>query len=297
MRIAALFAHHKLDRGWSTPISLINALIRLGHRVTWYNLYKLDKKGRSLGYTDEGLKAFIDEQTYYDLLLHFDYGQFYSPLFNYVMIPKIAELGDDPQAFNGNFAKATMFDLCLTPDYPSLEKYRQNAINAYWFTHWADSTIHKSLDTQPDKFLVTTVDEARGDGLIQKLRKEFPKDFLDERYFYAEEHTKFMARGHAVLQRSQWGEITRRPFEAAACGKLIFADRLAPERLFENIFEDGESIVFYDNFDDLVGKIRYFSMNLDETRRIARNGQRVVLEGHTADHRAKELISHFDRIA
>lgn len=287
-----LYAFHTLDKGWSCPISLKNALERLGHIVKDFNLYALED-GKSIGYTDQGLRDFLDQQSSFDAIFLMDYGQFFSPLFKYIEIPAIAEMGDDPQAFNANLLKAPYFNVLLSPDYVSTQKYVQAGYNAKWFTHWSDLDIHHELpEVKPDKFIVTSVDENRGNGFIKKLRGQLGDIFLDDRYFYAFDHTRFMARGRAVLQHSQFGEITRRPIEAMACGKLVFTDRLSPERNFESLFTHGESIVFYDGLEDCVQKIKHFSQHLDIVQQIAENGRKIVLAAHTSDVRAKQLMEY-----
>lgn len=297
MKIAMLYAYHILDNGWSTPIGLKNALERLGHTTEDFNLYELDENGRSIGYTDAGLSEFLDQQHNFDFLLHMDYGMFFSPLFKYVTIPKVLEAGDDPQKFPQNFIKAADFDLILTPDHVVLKKYQEAGYTAKYFGHHADQDIHVNLpEIVPDKFIVTTVDENRGNGLIKYLRANLNSLWLDDRYFYASDHTRFLNRGLAVFQKSQFGEITRRPFEAAACGRLIFADRLVPERKFESIFTHGESIIFYNNKEDALQKILHYAQNIEETKRIAQNGQKIVLEEHTTDVRAKQLIKHVEEL-
>jgi len=292
MKIAAFYAYHNLDRGWSCPISLLNEFERLGHQVFHYNLYRLDENGNGMGDSDEELIKLIDEQDQYDMMLHMDYGSYYSPLFANIKIPKTIEAGDDPQAFSINYPKSMYFDYVFTPDRNCYLKYKNNGMNALWLTHWADTTIHFPYnDIYPDKLIVTTCDGDRGNGIIRYLKSNLSNDiWLDDRFYYAHDHSKFMCRGHIVFQKSRWSEITRRPFEAAACKRMIMMDELDKSTGIYEIFKPNVDAVYYKNHKDALDKINYYSTHLDEVEEITNNGYKKVLNGHTQIHRAKELL-------
>jgi len=292
MKIAVLAAFHSLDKGWSCPLSLINQLESMGHQVIMFNLYQLNNENVGVSYTDNGLKKFLDQQNDFDLFLHMDYGMFYSPLLKDVKIPSIGEMGDDPQAFSRNLPKANFFDLVFSPDKRCVQQYKNHGIKAVWLTHWADPSIHMPIsDIVPDKFVVTTCETGRGNGMINIMRQQLGGDiWLDDRYYYAFEHTKFMHRGHVVFQKSQWGEITRRPFEAAACRKMVMLDELEADTGIKNIFRDGVDAVYYHSWEDAVDKINYYKSRLDEVADIAKSGYERVISGHTVEHRANRIL-------
>lgn len=292
MKIAAFYAYHNLDCGWSCPISLLNEFERIGHQVYHYNLYKLDENGNGIGNSDEELIKLIDEQDQYDMMLHMDYGSYYSSLFANIRIPKTLEAGDDYQAFRVNFAKAQFFDYIFTPDKNCYLKYKEVGFNVIWLTHWADTTIHFPYsDVDTDKLVVTTCDEDRGNGIIKYLKSKLdPGLWLDDRFYYANDHSKFMCRGKIVFQKSKWGEITRRPFEAAACKRMVMMDELDENTGIYDIFKPNIDAIYYRNHKDALDKINYYSTHLDELDEIANNGYKKVINGHTQIHRAKALL-------
>ena len=83
-----------------------------------------------------------------------------------------------------------------------------------------------------------------------------------------EEHTDFLNQGLMVIQNSRWGEITRRIFEGMACGKMVICDRLEKSKKLDELFVDGEDIVYYDDIFDCVEKINYYRENEEERERI-----------------------------
>ena len=294
MKIALLAAFHIHDHGWSIPISTQNVMEDMGHQVDRFNLYHLNEDGAGDGYTDQGLRDFLDQQCNYDLLLHCDYGVFVSPLFSHISIKTIMEAGDDIQAFQNNFRKAQYFDYILSPDKRCVELYKQAGLKSLWWTHFADPQIHKALDVREDKLVVTSCEEGRQGGIIRHLRDKLgmvdKNIWLNDRFFYGIDHSKFMCRGSIVFQASQFKEVTRRIFEAAACKRMIFTDHLDPATGIYDIFPDGKAAVYYNGWADAVDKILYYREHPAEVDRIAAEGYRIVMEKHTVVHRIKTLL-------
>jgi spore maturation protein CgeB len=76
-------------------------------------------------------------------------------------------------------------------------------------------------------------------------------------------------------------------FESAASGCATFCD-WTPDLDYLG-FVDGENIIVFRDFDELVEKARYYLAQPDELRRIGSNGAALALERHTWKHRAIEL--------
>lgn len=300
MKIALLAAFHVHDHGWSIPISIQNTIEDMGHQVDRFNLYRLNEDGVGIGYTDEGLRNFLDQQYNYDLLLHCDYGVFISPLFSQIRIKTIMEAGDDIQAFQRNFSKAQYFDYILSPDKRCVELYKQSGLKCLWWTHFADPQIHKSCDIHQDKLVVTSCEEGRQGGIIRHLRDKLgvvdKNIWLNDRFFYGIDHSKFMCRGSIVFQASQFKEVTRRIFEAAACRRMILTDHLDSSTGIYDIFPDGKAAVYYNGWADAVDKILYYREHPAEVDRIATEGYKIVMEKHTVVHRTKVLLDLIEKI-
>lgn len=96
-----------------------------------------------------------------------------------------------------------------------------------------------------------------------------------------------------VVQKSRWGEITRRIFEGMACGKLVLCDRLAESKKLHELFTEGEEIVFYDDMIDCITKMNKYNEDELERNRIANNGYNKVLENHTEKQRVEFILNKF----
>lgn len=299
MKIAALYAYHDTDRGWSCPISLITQFQSLGHMVDSFNMYQLEN-GHGVAYTDAGLRKFLDRQSDYDAFILFDYGMFYSPLLSYIRIPSAMESGDDPQCFPRNFNKAQYFDYIFSPCKQSTIEYRRRGFEAMHLPHWCDPLIHYPMsDVLRRYFIVTTVDEGRGNGIVHFMRAKLKDLWKDDRFFYGVDHTKFMNSGIAVFQCSQFGEWTRRIPEACACGRLVFADRISADTGIYDVYKPHEDsdypcVVYYDNWKDAVEKILYYNDHQDEAQKIAHNGHELTMTNHTSEIRAKQILEFLE---
>jgi glycosyltransferase involved in cell wall biosynthesis len=95
----------------------------------------------------------------------------------------------------------------------------------------------------------------------------------------------------AVLLCDHWddmragGFVSNRVFDALACGALIVSDRC--EGLFE-LF--GDAVITYRHANDLGDTVGHFLAHAAERRERAERGRALVLERHTADRRAAEMV-------
>jgi hypothetical protein len=301
MLIDIFYAHWE-DYGepWSTPLGFVWELESRGHQICKRNLYHANgqllpqKKIRS--YSGDCFNRFsADYRNKYrpDAILVMDYGPF-----DYVGadrkffpdVPFILEAGDTPQSCRTHLQKTHKFDAVITPDYLSTLVFRNSGVKAEWFTHWADTRIfHPNYNIEPQFDIVST---CGGRRVTEAMSKVFGERFNNERYFFGEEHAKRLMMGRIVFQCSQFGEITRRIFEGMACGRMVLTDRLDKSTRINELFIDGEDIVFYDDAADAIEKAEYFSQNHDERERIAANGHKKVMANHTVSNR----VDQFERL-
>jgi len=80
-----------------------------------------------------------------------------------------------------------------------------------------------------------------------------------------------------------------------ACGKLVLTDRLKESKKLDELFQDGEDIVYYDDMVDCINKINEFSDNEKERNRISQNGYKKVLENHTQKQRVDFIVEKFNK--
>ena len=83
---------------------------------------------------------------------------------------------------------------------------------------------------------------------------------------------------------------TGRFWESLANGCLLFYQPIEPY-VWSNPYIDGEDFVVYKDNRELIEKVNYYLSHEDEAQRIASNGYNKLLQYHTTDKRASEVLS------
>ena len=285
--IAFIFAYKETDK-WNTPLSVVEEFKSRGWDTSIYSLF--DYSGN---YVDDNVYKLLSTKP--NVIMHMDWGRHLSPILSKLRDTGaycIMEAGDDPQNFERNVIKAPWFDLILSPDIRSTNKYKELGYNAKWWTHFADTKIHQP-STVEEKYIAVS---SRGKGssqILDTLADYYSGDIINQSGWEGIEHTEFLNSGKMVIQHSRWGEITRRIFEGMACGKLVITDKLLPETQLENLFTDGEDIILYNSLQDCAEKIAYYNNNPEEREKIAWGGYQKVINNHTQKQRVDLIIQQW----
>jgi hypothetical protein len=282
MKITFIY-DHKPNEIWSTPLSLLNEFKERSWETEIVPIPNGD---------DSALQLWIQQDTPTDIVLFMDWGRFDSKWLDKNLKPTafwIQESGDDPQNFERNYPKANRFHYTITPDKVSAEEYRICGINADWVPHWADTAVQFPMNLDAKYVAVTS--RGRGGSAFLDYLTDWAEGAIGNRNgMPVDEHTRFLNTGLMVIQNSRWKEVTRRIFEAMACGKMVLTDRLDESTGLSEMFIDGEDIVYYDEMFDCIEKINYYNENEEERERIAYNGMAKVITNHTQIQRVDKLI-------
>jgi hypothetical protein len=90
---------------------------------------------------------------------------------------------------------------------------------------------------------------------------------------WGEDYRKLLARSRIIFNRSIRGECSKRVFEAAAAGALLFQEK--GNREVEAIFQNRRDCVYYDA-DNLEKQLEYYLDHEDERHEIAEAGRSKV---------------------
>jgi spore maturation protein CgeB len=95
-----------------------------------------------------------------------------------------------------------------------------------------------------------------------------------------------VALGFNAESQARAGMVNNRVFEALACGALLLSDRVpAIEELF------GDVVVFTEGWGDTREKLAHWLARPDERARLGALARARILERHTYDHRAREIVA------
>lgn len=200
----------------------------------------------------------------------------------------INELGDEPQTRKLNYIRAAVSDISLTPDYECYKYWKEKNFNCFWFTHWADSKIFYLENHGKRKFFIGTSMGYRSYSIILKL---FLGKLFKNKHLKDFENTKFYNNTNICFQYARWSEITRRIFEAGACGCCILTNKIPEEKMLEKIFTHNESIIFYTNIFSLIKQLFLILKDKKKIKRISQNSYHIVKNNHTVEKRVERLIN------
>ena len=285
MKITFIYAYEGEE--WSTPMALAKEFESLGWEVEFVSI----GSNRTGQYHDRDIQTWLDSKPKTDIVLFMDWGRFDSPLLDKNLVDAfwVQESGDDPQNFERNFPKSERFHITLSPDWDATEEYKKRGRDAYWWTHFADTKVQFPLQINTEYVAVTTRGRG-GSEFLDTITQHGGGTIGNKNNMGPKEHTEFLNKGLMVIQKSRWGEITRRLFEGMACGKLVLCDRLNESKKLHELFKEGEEIVFYDDMIDCINKINKYNEDVTERNRIAENGYKKVLENHTQKQRVEFIL-------
>jgi len=285
VKITFIYAYEGEE--WSTPMALAKEFESQGWEVEFVSI----GSNRTGQYHDRDIQTWLDSKPKTDIVLFMDWGRFDSPLLDKNLVDAfwVQESGDDPQNFERNFPKSERFHITLSPDWDATEEYKKRGRDAYWWTHFADTKVQFPLQINTEYVAVTTRGRG-GSEFLDTITQHGGGTIGNKNNMGPKEHTEFLNKGLMVIQKSRWGEITRRLFEGMACGKLVLCDRLNESKKLHELFKEGEEIVFYDDMIDCINKINKYNEDVTERNRIAENGYKKVLENHTQKQRVEFIL-------
>jgi spore maturation protein CgeB len=235
--------------------------------------------------------------------------------------PTISWFADDHWRFDSFSSRyARSFDVCVTTDHESEEKYRSAGASKVVLSQWAcNRYVYKRVATELEHG-VTFVGQRYGrrPDIVGRIRDAgydvecwghgWPAGRLDQsemiRVFsssainlnlsnaWQPEYT-LRARLGAVVRRidldtrPRRDQIKGRNFEVPGCGGFLLTQRVPH---LEDYFVEGEEIGVFDNEDDLIPQIRYWLEHPEERAAVAEAGYRRVLAEHTYDDRFEEIF-------
>jgi hypothetical protein len=291
MKITFIYAYEE-GEVWSTPMALIKEFQLRGWKTEIISI----GSNNTGHYHDLKLQRWLELNPQSDIIMFMDWGRFDSAYLDKNLLPNtfwIQESGDDPQNFERNYPKANRFHYTITPDKQSAEEYRNRGINAEWINHFADTMVQFPMNLEP-KYVAVTSRGIGGSQFLDYLTNWAEGAVGNQNGMDAKEHTEFLNSGLMVIQNSRHKEITRRIFEAMACGKMVLTDRLNESTGLSQMFIDGEDIVYYDEMFDCIEKMNYYNENEGERERIAHNGMIKVLHNYTQVQLVDKLIEKYN---
>ena len=196
---------------------------------------------------------------------------------------------EETAAYAQTYEKAKIVDYICTGvknTIPIFEKYNQNI---FYILEGYDHKFHKpcELEQDLDVTFIGSLHSARSQ-LISQINH--PVEHFSN--VFANEHAKVVSRSKINLNFSTAGGASDRVYKILGAGGFLLTSDWEGR---SELFEDGEDLVIYKDFDDLNKKIDFFLKNPEVRKEIASQGFERVQE-MTKDEWAKKVIDFYKEI-
>ncbi len=206
-------------------------------------------------------------------------------------VPRVGYFIDTHRALDLRIELARNFDFTFLAQRAHIPAFVEAGIpNVAWLPLACSPELHDvgPMDRIYDVAFVGGVPGNPNDRrwrLLDAIRGRYPNSKIGR--FWPEEMAQIYAQAKIVVNMCVDRDLNMRVFEGLASGALLITDEADG---LEELFEDGEHLVIYRNDDDLVDLISHYLDDHATRDRIARQGQALVLDKHSYQHRMRQLV-------
>ncbi len=216
-----------------------------------------------------------------------------------VKIPKVFYGIDSPLNEFWQFNYVQAFDLAFLDQAAPVRKLRMDYPDKSNRFHWlplaADPLIYRKLDLSKkyDITFVGSIHEQlrpKRTWLLKTLQNHFKLNVFDgdgKRSLPPKKVVRLFNQSKVVLNENLFPGLNLRTFEALACGVCLLTE--SSDASWQSFFKDWEHLVTYDPV-SLVHRAEKLLKDEELREGIAEKGRALVLEKHTIDRRAEELL-------
>lgn len=274
---------NKSEDYWNCPLGLSFAFKKLGHIV---DIYKFDAGNCNLE------KVFLVANNYDFILISWPWtsktlDDQIKKLREITKTKIILELGDEPQTFGQAFERIKYVDAAYTQDLRCQKKYIESGLNVHWLTHWADEFLfYYNEQIARENRCITTCGQRYGTDYLSAM---LGNKFINKR-ISPEENNTFFNSGTIAYQFANNDEITRRVMEAGGCKLAVVTNRISKETGIYDLFKDGVDIIYYENQEDALKKIKLLLEDDYLRNALAENIYEKINNFHRATIRCQQII-------
>ncbi len=178
------------------------------------------------------------------------------------------------------------FDVAFLAQRQFVQRFQRSGINAHWLPVACDPQMYRDRNTRRihSLALVGRVCPPHRQSLLEKLFSRYQLCF---EWHILEDAAAFYSESRIVWNDTR-DKLSRRIFEAMACGTPVLADPANGSGL-EELFSDGQHLFFYRSEEELFAKAEALLANDRICEEIAQAGHRKVLELHTYENRVLSM--------
>ena len=225
----------------------------------------------------------------YDLYLRIDHGDDYAVELPAHCRPAVFYAIDThlPHSWRKIQRMATRYDRVFCCHRDAAEQLP----GAEWLPVACDPAVHAGPEAERawDVAFVGTDGGVPRKFYLQALRERYPNSFIGTADY--RRMASMYGRSRIGFNYSIRNDVNMRMFEVMAAGALLVTDAGASADLERLGFRNGEHLAIYRTPEELFRLMDGYLARPEERQRIARAGQRLVLERHTYRHRMQRLLA------
>ncbi|MDR2405802.1 MAG: glycosyltransferase [Deltaproteobacteria bacterium] len=202
----------------------------------------------------------------------------------------LSGLKDDILPLVDQVASEFLLDSQTLPDSLLIKQKQFALLNDYQFLNlsalvtWRASRLHRVAALSAlTKFPLVIAGDKGWEELFPKVTLHKTLDYYDELPgFYRA--TKINLNITSAQMKTG---LNQRVFDAPSTGSFLLTDRRA--QLYE-IFQEGKSVVSYENMEELPEKVSYYLKHDSERDRITTKAREIINSSHLYSHRLKTIV-------
>lgn len=186
------------------------------------------------------------------------------------------------------------YDIVYTFDKEAIPTFKYlGCTDVKWMPSWTgtDMFYDKGLKRDIDICFIGSFNEYR--IRMMNTVKYFFKDkqLCFKEGIYGDDYADLMNRSKIVINAAQGSSgVSQRVFEASACGAAVFTNY---NKDLYDLFNEDE-IVCWNNFDDLVNRLKLYFDNKDNIKILGERGKTCTIHNHLAQHRFKQMVKDIE---
>ncbi len=193
--------------------------------------------------------------------------------------------------FHKHFGNLADYNLVAQHDY--VQQFNEAGAAASWLPLWATHYMEPQLEKRHGAIFVGSLNPKFNPERVEffnKLQSICPIECLSGAFW------NYFPYAEIVMNQSVRGDLNFRMFQGMASGAMMLTDR--PGNGFDKLFVENEHLVVYqrgnaEHAAELIGK---FLEDKPQARKIGKQGRELILERHTTEIRAKEMLSHLEKV-
>jgi len=193
---------------------------------------------------------------------------------------------------------AQKFDYVFCCQKRAMDEFIRDGVpthKLYFLPHAVEPTCYQPFDIieKWDWAFIGYLNCPERIDLLDRFCKEFPNFYLGWRNAQApgwnvlEDAARKMCQAKIIPNRTISDDIPMRVFETLACKRLCLTNEIPT---LGDLFENEKDLVTYRSIEEAVELARTLFVDEEKRNTIAESGFRKVIQNHTYQHRAKEIL-------